>query len=248
MQCKIIKQGTIEGTDIESENVTYVFTEEEKEYLRKELEPVIEASIENALTEHDFSRDDLSKQKIKNIMETCIDPFMITAESACNWMMWMKNAPSRQDHREKLADMLKSFKRTIHYLRQIYNMKVYIPLQREITDPLLPTLNPACFAAKGAVIKARKTEQHLESIVKIIEKYQRPKAAKGSPGNYTTDFAISIASAYYFYFRVKPTGYFNGPFVKLFQKLLDISGFDYRDNSRAIRAAVKHVEKEFTNE
>lgn len=249
MQYEIMNQGIIEGTDLEVENGKYVFTEEEKKSLRKELDCVIEASVKNALSKHNVAADDLLKQQMKNMSESSIDTFMITIECGCNFMMWMKHAPSRQDHRDKLADMLKSFKQTISYLKQVYTGNIYIPLRREISHPLLPGISPdfmvSQLIAKAAVIAAYKAEQHLESIATIIENYQRPKAVKGSPGSYTTDFAISVAHAFYSSFWVKPTMYFNGPFVKIFNKLLDILGLDYKDNSRAISIAVKSVEKEF---
>ena len=247
MKKMIMGYEALSGTDLEIEKARYVFTEDEKRALKRELDPVIKAAIKNAIAKYEIDNaHDLLQQKLKDDLQLPVDLFLNKLEEACNWMMWMKHAPSRQDHRDKLADMLKSFKKTVRYLKQIYEMDVYIPLKREITRPLFPSTNPvANILAKESVVAARKAEQHLEAIIKIIEKYQRPKIAKGSPGTYTTELAISAAHAYYIFFRVKPTTYFDGPFVKIFRRLIDILGLDYKDNSRAISAAIKSVEKEF---
>lgn len=246
----VVKKGVLEGTDLYFENVMHVFTEDEKEEIKKELEPVIEASIKKALQEYNTTEAaDLLKDKKKmlKLAEPSMENFLMKIEYACNFMVWMKYAPSRQEYREKLIDILKSLKETNRYLKQIYNRQVYIPLRREIPEPSFPMFGFLLdqFIAKGSVIRARKAEQHLESLIKIIEEYQQPKEGKGSPGSYTTQLATSVAHSYYSSFWVKPTTYFDGPFVKVFEKLLDILGLDYRDNTRAIRAAVKSVEKKY---
>lgn len=238
---------TIDGTDLEFENVRYVFTDQEKALLRNEMKPITEAIIKKHLGD---ITNDLSYKRITKMLEPGIEHFLRVAEAGCNFMLSMKQTPSRQDFRNKLDDMLRSFKQTKHYLKQIYEvsavseLNIYIPTRRQICNTLLADLNPEFvidhIAAKESVRAAWIAEQHIEFLINMIETYQEKKHRRGSPGSYITDLAIFIARAYSL-FGVKPTTYSDGPFAKIFDILLQILEIDRKDSSRAIKTAVKSV-------
>ncbi len=237
---KIIKHAeTIHGTDIFIENTRLEFTEDEKKLLI------------DLIPARKYPKGAVLKfEEIKGQPKKVVEVFLRQAERACNWMVWMKEAPNRQEHRDKIKEMLKSFKQTIRFLRQIYNCQVYIPITgfRDLDVDgfnmfdLLPQI-----LAKASVKRSREAEVNLESIVEILEKYLEPKKRRGSPGSYTVDFAKSIAHAYRECFEIMPTGYFNGPFFKIIEQLIKIIGLDYKDPKRAVTLAVSSVKKEYTN-
>ena len=235
---EIIKHSeTIKDTDIFIENTWLEFTEDEKKLLI-DLIPA-RKHPEGAVLEF---------EDIKGQPKEVVKLFLKKAEMACNWMVWMKEAPNRQEHRDKLKEMLKSFKQTIRFLRQIFNGKVYIPITnlRELNPDISNMFNfVSHISAKASVQESRPASQHLETLVKILEVYLEPKKRHGSPGSYTVDFAKSIAHAYREYFEIMPTGYFNGPFFKIIEQLIKIIGLDYKDPKRAVTLAVSSVKKEY---
>lgn len=232
---KEIISETIKETDILIENIWFKFTSDEKKLL---VDLMPESSIkypEGATLEFEI---------IKGHPKDIIEMFFLEAEMACNWLISMKESSSRQDNREQLEEMLKTFKQSIWFFKQIYNSKIYIPIafyrELKVDGSSMYDIVPR-IAAKASVIQARKSEQHLEILVKIIEEYLEPKKQPGSPGSYITDFAKNIAYTYQECFGLMATTYYDGSFFKIITQLLEIVGIDSKDPARAVRAAVKSL-------
>ena len=229
---KIISHSeTIKETDIFIENMRFEFAPDERKLL---LGLIPESSIkypEGAILKFEI---------IKGHPKDIIEMFFGKAEVACNWLKWMNQSLNRQDNRNKLEEISKTFKQSIRFLKQIYNNNVYLPIAayRDLKTNLdiLPQI-----LAKESIKQARQAEQHLEILVKILEKHLEPKKRPGSPGSYVTDFAKNIGRTYFRCFGVMPTTYDDGPFFKIITQLLLIVGIDSKDPARAVRAAVKSL-------
>lgn len=229
----IMNSRTIKDTDIWIENYRFEFTSDEKKLLV------------DLMPERKYPKGAILEfESIKGHPKDAIEMFFSKAEMTCTWLILMKESPSRQDNRNKLQEMLKTFKQSIQFLKRIYNSKLDVPVafyrELKIDGSSMYDIIPQIHAL-GSAIQARKSEQHLEILVKIIEEYLEPKKQPGSPGSYVTDFAKHIAYAYRRCFGIIPTTYYDGPFFKIITQLLEIVGIDSKDPSRAVRAAVKSL-------
>jgi hypothetical protein len=198
----------------------------------------------------DGEKEDL-KEEVSQYPEEAVTYFLLRLETHCEFVKWMKEAPTRQEHRETLEDMRKSFKKSLFYLKQIAgpDAKMSIPRLRDIDGIGSYVVQPqwivGLIATQASVEDAWAARKCLERLLKIIDYWKEPKQKRGRPQDYTTKLAIATAQLYHHCFQEKPTTYYDGPFARIYRKLLDILELPSEDPSRAIKAGVKNYEYDF---
>lgn len=197
-----------------------------------------------------FSKND-KPEILRMIHEAGLVPVDNTAEkyfllylgNFCSWFLWMQDASKREDHRDKLNDAKKSFKKTIGHLEKL--KKDYLPLVNLRTiDPYME--NYFSDAENQAVIlnKLNIAKETLNFLIKEIQKYEEPKRGnwKTSHG-ITTQLFIEVAKILDMQFgNVKLSKYKDGFFMKFCEALLKIINPDNEDTkvdiSRACNIAI----------
>lgn len=198
----------------------------------------------------DGEKEDL-KEEVSQYPEEAVTYFLHRLETHCEFVKWMKEAPTRQEHRETLEDMRKSFKKSLFYLKQIAgpDARIYIPLLRDIDGIGSYMFNPKWIvglaAAQASAEDAWAAKKRLERLVKTIDHWKEPKQKRGRPQDYTTKLAIATAQLYYHCFQEKPKAYSGGSFAKIYCKLLGILELPSEDPSRAIKTGVQNCEYDF---
>jgi hypothetical protein len=201
-----------------------VFTAEDKDYLRRELEKFESETVEK---------------------------FLLHLEIYCqNQLMLTESSITKAKHKKKLEKMKGSFELTLKYLRMIEKGKIeidYIPYLRKIykksevetititsKDPLPPDVKESDY---WSACEAQEYLYRLTQSIKDSLK-QNHDRKPGRPKPSTDRFVKFVAEIYDEYFE-KPTNYQDGPFYSVVQFALEKVKLPHKAPRRAIEKALK---------
>lgn len=183
------------------------------------------------------------RMALKKYNPKSVEGFINHLELICRIRKKILKSEQISDLRDKKKDMLKSFKRTLDFLKHLKRRKSFLPFperMREADQERL--LDVYIFGLKAPDI-AHQAAGPLEQLIKMIEDSPTTKKrARGHPPADYTGFVTKISDIFSLNFQESPTTYTSGPFaevVRITLESMDVPG--NIDPSRAIKYALKRT-------